>query len=235
MNMKMLLAAAAATIVLPAHAGDFTNLGALSQQEFRLVSEDLGAAFSYKGVTPAKRLGPAGFDVGVEVTQTQLENSSLFAKAGAGDLGDVLVPKFHVNAGFFGGFDIGAFIGGTSDLDATVFGMDFRYAVLEDTLTTPAVAVRMSGTRTNGMAIRVGTVAADVMVSKTLTLLTPYGGVGIARVRSKASGSALSDETFNKGRFFGGVNLNMGIANFAIEAEKMGDNASYSAKVGLRF
>ena len=233
--MKRYLAAAAAAVVLPAHAGDFTNLGALSQHEFRLVSEDLGAAFSYKGVTPAKRLGPAGFDVGVEVTQTQLENSSLFAKAGAGDPGDVLVPKFHVNAGFFGGFDIGAFIGGTSDLDATVFGMDFRYAVLEDTLTTPAVAVRVSGTSTNGMAIHIGTVAADVMVSKTLTMLTPYGGVGIARVRSKPSGGALSEETFNKGRLFGGVNLNMGIANFAIEAEKMGDNASYSAKVGLRF
>jgi hypothetical protein len=31
------------------------------------------------------------------------------------------------------------------------------------------------------------------------------------------------------------VNLNLGIANFAVEAEKMGDNASYSAKVGLRF
>jgi hypothetical protein len=31
------------------------------------------------------------------------------------------------------------------------------------------------------------------------------------------------------------VNLNMALANFAIEAEKMGDNASYSAKIGLRF
>lgn len=233
--MKMFLAALAALITLPAQAGDFTNLGALSQQEFRLVSEDLGAAFSYKGVTPAKRLGPLGFDVGVEVTQTQFENSRLFAKGGAGDLGDVLVPKFHVNAGLVAGIDIGAFIGGTSDLDATLFGMDFRYAILEDTLTTPAVALRLSGTRTNGMAVQVGTVAADVMVSKTLTMLTPYGGVGIARVRSKPAIGALSEETFNKGRLFGGVNLNMGIANFAIEAEKMGDNASYSAKVGLRF
>jgi len=233
--MKKILAFAATALALPAYAGDFTNLGALSQPEFRLVSEDLGAAFSYKGVTPAKRLGPIGFDVGVEVTQTRFENSSLFAKAGAGDLGDVLVPKFHVNAGLVAGIDIGAFIGGTSDLDATVFGMDLRYAILEDTLTTPAVAVRLSGTRTNGMDVQVGTVAADIMVSKTLTMLTPYGGAGIARVRSKPAVGGLSEETFNKGRFFAGVNLNLGIANFAVEAEKMGDNASYSAKVGLRF
>ena len=147
--MKTLLAALAAAIALPVQAGDFTNLGALSQAEFRLVSEDLGAAFSYKGVTPAKRLGPIGFDVGVEITQTHVENSSLFAKGGAGDPGDVLVPKFHVNAGLFAGIDIGAFIGGTSDLDATVFGMDFRYADspvsrwnLDLAGVTPALSIR---------------------------------------------------------------------------------------------
>ena len=43
--MKRMLAAALAAFALPAAAGDFTNLGALSQQEFRLLSEDLGAAF----------------------------------------------------------------------------------------------------------------------------------------------------------------------------------------------
>src|SRR5258706_2682805 len=167
--MKKILAAAAAVLALPSYAGDFTNLGALSQPEFRLVSEDLGAAFSYKGVTPAKRLGPIGFDVGIEVTQTQFENSSLFAKAGAGDLGDVLVPKFHMNAGLVGGIDIGAFIGGTSDLDATVFGMDFRYAILEDTLTTPAVPLRPSGTRPHRMAGHVGTHAPGPHDSQPLT------------------------------------------------------------------
>jgi hypothetical protein len=31
------------------------------------------------------------------------------------------------------------------------------------------------------------------------------------------------------------VNLNLAIANFAIEAEKMGDNTSYTAKIGVRF
>jgi hypothetical protein len=233
--MKRILVAAAAAAAIPAQAGEFTNIGALSQAELRLVAEDLGAAFSYKGVTPAKRLGPAGFDVGVEITQTSVENGALFAKAGAGDQSQLLVPKFHVNAGFFAGFDIGAFVGGSSDVDATVFGMDFRYALLEDTLTTPAVAVRVSGTRTSGMDVRVGTIAADVMVSKTFTLLTPYAGAGFARAQAKAQNTALQDETFNNGRIFAGLNLNMAIANFAIEAEKMGDNTSYSAKVGLRF
>ena len=234
--MKRMLAAAFAAFALPAAAGDFTNLGALSQQEFRLVSEDLGAAFSYKGVTPAKRLGPIGFDVGIEVTQTDVEHSALFAKAGAGDQSKILVPKLHVNVGLFGGIDLGAFIGGSSDLDASVFGMDGRFALMEDTITTPAIALRLSGTRTNGMEVRVGTVAADLMVSKTFTAITPYAGAGFARIASKPSGTtALGEETFNRSRIFGGVNLNLAIANFAIEAEKMGDNTSYTAKIGVRF
>lgn len=234
--MKRMLAAAAAAFALPAVAGDFTNLGALSQQEFRLVAEDLGAAFSYKGVTPAKRLGPVGFDIGIEVTQTDVENSALFAKAGAGDQSKILVPKLHVNVGLFGGIDLGAFIGGSTDVDASVFGMDGRFALVEDTITTPAIALRLSGTRTNGMEVRVGTIAADLMVSKTFTALTPYAGAGIARVSAKPNGTTtLGDETFNRSRIFGGVNLNLAIANFAIEAEKMGDNTSYTAKIGVRF
>ena len=233
--MKRMLAAACAAFVLPAAAGDFSNLGALSQQEFRLLSEDLGAAFSYKGVTPAKRLGPVGFDVGIEVTQTDVENSALFAKAGAGDQSKILVPKLHVNVGLFGGVDLGAFLGGSSDVDASVFGMDARFALMEDSLTTPAIALRLSGTRTNGMEVRVGTVAADLMVSKTFTALTPYAGAGFARVSAKPNGTTLGDETFNRSRIFGGVNLNLAIANFAVEAEKMGDNTSYTAKIGLRF
>jgi len=233
--MKRMLAAALAAFALPAAAGDFTNLGALSQQEFRLLSEDLGAAFSYKGVTPAKRLGPVGFDIGIEVTQTDVENSAVFAKAGAGDQSKILTPKLHVNVGLFAGIDLGAFLGGSSDLDASVFGMDARFALMEDTLTTPAIALRLSGTRTNGMEVRVGTVAADLMVSKTFTAITPYAGVGFARISAKPHVTTLGDESFNKSRVFGGLNLNLAIANFAIEAEKMGDNTSYTAKIGVRF
>ena len=85
------------------------------------------------------------------------------------------------------------------------------------------------------MEVRIGTVAADVMVSKTFTAITPYAGAGFARIASKPHGVALEEETFNKSRVFGGVNVNLAIANFALEAEKMGDNTSYSAKIGLRF
>ena len=73
------------------------------------------------------------------------------------------------------------------------------------------------------------------MVSKVFVALTPYVGGGVARVQAKPGGTALAEETFNKGRVFGGLNVNLVGANFALEAEKMGGNTSLSAKVGWRF
>jgi opacity protein-like surface antigen len=227
---------AIAAAALPVQAADFTSLNALSQDEFHRLAEDLGAAFSYKGVTPATALGPIGFDIGIEVTDTRMQNSALFALAGAGSHSHLVVPKLHVNKGLFDGLDIGAFVGGTGDVSAALLGIDLRYAILEDSLAMPAVAFRLSGTRATGLGdLRIGTAAADVMVSKAFVWLTPYVGAGVARVQAKASGTTLAEEKFNRGRVFGGLNVNLVGVNVALEAEKSGDNTSISAKVGMRF
>jgi hypothetical protein len=236
MMIKRLAAFAAIACVLPAHANDFANVRALSQDQFHKLSQDLGAAFSYKGVTPATPLGVIGFDVGLEVTDTKVENSSIFALAGAGSQSHVVVPKLHVNKGLWAGFDIGAFVAGSPDINATLFGADLRYAILDDGLATPAVGVRLSGTKATGLGdLKFATGALDVTVSKKFALVTPYVGGGAVRVMSNISGSTLTKERFNKGRYFGGVNVNLLAVNLAFEAEKMGGNTSLSAKIGWRF
>ena len=73
-------------------AGDLNQIGTLTQSQFLKLSTDLGAASAYKGVTPATPLGPVGFDVGVEISQTSIENSALFRQAGAGDVSNLYVP-----------------------------------------------------------------------------------------------------------------------------------------------
>ena len=218
-----------------AFGADF-SLGALPQDDLRGLARDLGAAMSYKGVTPGTALGAIGFDIGIEATDTRLESSSAFARAGVGDHSHLVIPKLHVYKGLPGGFDIGAFVGGSTEINATVVGLDLRYALVDDTLTSPALAARISGTRMTGTGdLRLDTGAIDVMVSKRFTLLTPYLGAGAVRVQSQARGTALAEENFSRGRVFGGLNVNLVGANLAIEAEKMGDNTSLSAKVGIRF
>ncbi len=214
--INRLLPLALAASVWTAHAADFSSIGALTQDEFLRLSRDLGAAISYKGVTPATPLGILGFDVGIEVTDTKMESSDAFSRAGAGGQSHLVIPKLHVYKGLWGGLDIGAFIGGATEVNATLYGADLRYAILDDGLTTPAVALRLAGTKASGLGdLDIATVSVDAMPS--------------------AGGTGLEDVRFNKGRVFGGLNVNLIGANFAFEAEKMGGNTSLSAKLGLRF
>jgi hypothetical protein len=218
-----------------ASASDLSNIGTLAQGEFHALSEDLAAAFSYKGVTPATSLGITGGDFGFEVSDTRVQNADALHRAGGGS-SDIWVPKLHAYKGLPAGFDIGAFVGGAPQLGAGLAGIDLRYAVIEDGLTTPGVALRIAGTRLFGAdAYKLTTVSADVMVSKRFALLTPYVGGGTVRARSSVDNSVLQTETFSRGRGFLGANLNLIGANLAFEAERSGSTTTLSAKVGLRF
>src|SRR4051812_2074928 len=169
----MRIAALLAAVVLPvfAHAGDFTSLGSLTQREFRLLGEDLGAAFSYKGVTPGTPLGALGVDIGIALTDTSMEHGDVFAIAGAGSQSHVLVPKLHVAKGLPGGFDIAAFAGGSGDVGAGLFGGELRYTAF-DGIALPAFAVRLSGTMATGMGdLRVSTASVDALLSKSFVVV----------------------------------------------------------------
>jgi hypothetical protein len=228
-------ALALAVAALPA-AADFEAIRDLPQSGFRALSEDLAAAFAYRGVTPATPLGSLGFDVGIGVTDTRLENSSAFNLAGSGAGSSLLIPRLHLHKGLPARFDIGAFVAGASEIDAKLFGAEVRYAFLDDTLATPALALRVAGTKATGTGdLDVATASVDLVASKRFTAITPYAGGGVVRVHSKANGTGLAEERFNRSRFFAGVNVNLLAVNFAVEAEKMGDNTSLSAKVGFRF
>lgn len=231
-----ILLSAAVNCAAPALAADFPDVRELAQGEFRDLARDLGAAFSYKGVTPATPLGALGVDVGLEVTDTRMEHSRLFALAGAGDTSRLVIPKLHIHKGLPLGFDVSAFVAGAREIDATLAGAGLRWTLADDGWVFPAVGVRVAGTRATGTGdLKVSTGSLDLMVSKKFTAVTPYAGAGTVRIRSSVANSALREERINQGRVFGGLNVNLLAVNLAFEAEKMGDNVSLSAKLGWRF
>lgn len=236
MNIRLVAAATLALCATAAQAGDLNNIGSLGQADYLRLSKDLGAIVSYKGVTPATPLGIVGIDIGVELTSTQLESKSIFTQAGGSASSSVVVPKLHFYKGLPGGVDIGGFISKVSDANISLFGLEARYAVIDDGITMPAVALRLAGTRENGVSqIDLSTISFDVMVSKKLTLITPFAGVGTVQVKSKPNVGGLAEEKFNQSRVFAGINANFALINVAVEAEKQGDNTSLSAKAGFRF
>lgn len=223
-------------LALPARAGDLPALATLSQGEFRSLTEDLGAAIAYKGVIPATALGVLGFDIGVGVSATEVRNGSALARAGNRDADALYIPKVHVTKGLPFGLDVGAYVGLASNVDTPVVGADLRYTLVNDGLALPAVGLRLSGTRLSDVGgLSLTTAAADVMLSKRLAVVTPFIGAGVVRTRGRFSGDALAQESFNRNRVFVGLNVNLLLLNIAVEAEKLGDNASLSAKAGWRF
>ena len=239
MLRRTLFAATLAVISAAAEAGTNINLNSfLSQSDFRLLSEDLGAALSYKAVAPAEPLGLTGFDIGLEATATKLEHADIFKRASSVDAPSTLViPKLHIHKGLPLGLDIGAFYSTVPNSNIELWGAELRYALLKGSTVTPALAVRGSYTTLQGVnRLDLDTKAIDLSISKGFTLLTPYAGVGKVWVNSTPDNSTgLRSEDFSYSKYFVGLNVNFGLINIAMETDKTGDATSYSAKFGWRF
>jgi hypothetical protein len=241
--MKKLLALLCTLgIAQPAMADNISTLELLSQSDFRTLSEDLGAALSYKPITPAEPLGTTGFDMGIEVTQTDTSKSAQIwntATNGGGSVSKVYVPRLHIAKGLPFGIDVAAFYSKIPSTNISLVGAELRYAIVEGGIATPAIAVRGSYTKLGGVdQLALNTKGLDVSISKGFAMFTPYAGVGQVWVNSSASvngtDGALS-ESFTQSKVFVGANLNFGLTNIAAEVDKTGGIQSISLKLGFRF
>ena len=236
MKKKLSLLCVLGCFAQPVWAANINSLGALAQSEFKLFSEDLGAALSYKAVIPAEPLGVTGFDLGLEVTSTEMKNSSLWADATGSSRNSLPVPKIHIHKGLPLNIDVGAFYSSVPTTNIKLYGGELRYAILEGGTATPAVAIRGAMTKLTGVEqLSFGTKSLDVSISKGFAMLTPYAGVGTVWVDSTPNVAPLVKESFRQNKVFAGANLNFGLLNLAFEYDKTGSAASYSAKLGFRF
>jgi hypothetical protein len=239
MFRRTTLAAVLVTLTGGAQAGtDIDTLGNINvQNDFRLLSEDLGAALSYKAVIPAEPLGLTGFDISLEGSSTKLEHADILKLATGGDSASTLViPKLHVHKGLPLGIDVGAFYSAIPNSNIKLWGAELRYALLKGGTASPALAVRGSYTKLQGVdQLDFDTKGVDLSISKGFALLTPYAGIGKVWVNSTPVDVApLVKEDFSYSKVFAGVNLNFGLVNIALETDKTGDATSYSAKFGWR-
>jgi hypothetical protein len=223
---------------LPAVAADIDQLQALGQAQFRLLSEDLGAALSYKPLTPTEPLGVTGFDIGIAATSTKLQNSTVFNDASTGDfsISSAIVPSLRVHKGLPFGIDIGAMYGAVPSTNIKLLGAELRYAVVEGGTAIPAIGIRGSYTKLTGVdQLDFDTKGVDLSISKGFLIFTPYAGIGKVWTVSTPNVNNLSKESFSLNKAFVGVNLNFGLVNVALEGDKTGDASSYGAKLGFRF
>ena len=214
----------------------------LNQDDFHKLSQDLGAALSYKPLTPAEPLGLFGFDLGVAATDTKIQNTAVFQKAGAGDISDIAVPSLRFNLGLPFSLDVGAMVGGVPGTNVRLYGGEVRWAFVKGSTTMPAIALRGSFTQLAGVdQLDFSTRGVDLSISKGFALFTPYAGIGKVWVTSTpkdlpaGTPNPPTKESLSLNKGFVGLNMNFVFVNLALEADKTGEATSYGLKLGFRF
>lgn len=226
-------------------AADFDYIDALGQNTFKQLSEDVGSAIAYRAIAPGEPLGTTGFDLGIEVVATNMQFAddwvaAVSATADPDDAIDVLVmPRIHVHKGLPFGIDIGAFYVGSSNSNIDVTGAELRYAILEGSVATPAIGIRGTYSKLSGVdQLDMDTKGLELTISKGFTIFTPYASAGKVWVTSTPQDNAalvLDEEEIGMTRVAVGVNMNFGLVNFVIDADKTGETTSYALKLGFRW
>jgi hypothetical protein len=238
LNRGLVLASLLA-VSLPVVAADINQIQILTQDDFHKLSQDLGAALSYKPLTPTAPLGITGFDMGLAVTATKIENSAVLQKAGAGDHSTLPVPSLRFNKGLPLDIDVGLMVGAVPGTNVRLYGGELRYAIVSGGVAMPAIGIRGSYTKLTGVdQLDFNTKAVDLSISKGFAMFTPYAGIGKVWVESTPKDiptSVPSKESLSLNKVFVGFNLNFGLTNLAFEGDRTGKATSYGAKLGFRF
>jgi hypothetical protein len=239
--MKRILVLVLALAGAPAFASTFTidNLGSLAQPEFHALAQDLGAALSYKPLEPADPLGITGFDIGLAMTATTLQDTASVQKAiGSGTVYNTLpVPTLRAAKGLPFDIDVGILYSKIPSSNIKLVGGEIRWAPLPGNVALPAVAVRLAATSLSGVPhLTQSSQSLDVSVSKGFLIFKPYIGVGEVRSQSTPDGiPGLAKETVTQSKVFAGINMNFGLMNIVLEGDTTGSIRSYGAKFGFRF
>ena len=220
-----------------ASASSLDSVESLNQSQFLELTKNLGAATHYKSISPSEPLGALGFDIGLRVSSTEMDNS-LFDLASDGDFDtdEIIVPSVSIHKGLLLGLDIGASLGAIPGTDATIVGAEVRYALVRGGVAAPAIGLRASYSQVNGVDdFSLNNTALELGISKGFFFLTPYAGVGIVSTSADPEDiDGLSSERDNQRKVFVGATINLGLA-VTLEAERTGDFRTYTAKAGIRF
>ena len=228
----------------PAWAVSAFDLNKLTsaQAGYDALASDLVSALSYKAVSPAEPLGLTGFDIGLELSLTELPGIKTWGQViGTTSLGSLPMPKLHLHKGLPFGIDLGAVYTSIPGANIGYYGGELRYSFVSGNVALPAVSVRGTMTKLTGVKeMDLSTTGIELSVSKGFLMLTPYVGVGQVWGSADPKGLTLGPITLKKSepsmsKTFAGLNFNMGLMNFAFEWDKTGDANTYSGKLGFRF
>lgn len=208
------------------------------QQDFKDLSKEIGFGLSYFPMAPAEPLGLLGFDIAVEATALDINEEKPYWN-NMGDFPDMLpIPRLHVQKGLPFGIDLGAIYSAIPSTNISLWGGEVKWAFLKGGITMPAVAVRGTYTKLNGVEnLDLNTMGYDISISKGFAIFTPYAGVGQVKIESDPKNipfDALKKESITEMKYFAGARVSLGLINMVAEAD-FAEVPAYSLKLGVGF
>jgi len=224
MRRALILIVSLAFSALPALAADVRPDA--PEADFREFNRRFAmAAYDYPrhGAAP---LGLTGFDIYADAAVDQNFGDESFARTVLDDslAGDALiVGRVGARKGLPGGINLGFAYARALETDVKLVSGDLQFAIIKGGTLTPALALRLTGTRTIDAGVyNLDQYGAEILLSKGFTVITPYVGVGV--VRSKGSLDSSLGRTFEdsetRGTIYGGVTLSLLLPKITVEVEK---------------
>ncbi|MFZ3072664.1 MAG: DUF6588 family protein [Thermodesulfobacteriota bacterium] len=208
------------------------------QQNFKDLSKEIGFGLSYFPMAPAEPLGILGFDIGVEVTALDINEDKPYWKQMGDFPGMLPIPRLHLQKGLPFGIDVGAIYSSIPSTNISLWGGEVKWAFLKGSIATPAVALRGTYTKLNGVNnLDLNTMGYDISISKGFTILTPYAGVGQVKIDSDPKNiplNPLTKESITETKYFAGLRVSLGLINMVAEAD-FAEVPAYSLKLGVGF
>lgn len=229
-----------ALCVSTSFAKDIEVSGAMTDGDFKDFALELGAVIAFNPMQPAEPSGITGFDVSLEISATDINESKDYWEnmTDGNDPSSLLMfTKIHVVKGLPYNIDIGAMYGTVADSNASAWGIEAKWAILEGTTLTPALAIRGTYSKMTGVSdVDLEQYAGDLLISKGFLMFTPYAGVTAIKLLAKENTSQ-DVETVDEYTYKGLVGVQ--ITPFplvSIKAEvSAGVIPQYNLSIGVRF
>lgn len=215
---------------------DFDFVDNPAQADFKSVVEDLAAAFNSKSLSPAEPGGVTGFAIGVFGAYVPTDDSGAWQRLVLEDVDEIGVVGVMAQKGLPFGLDVGASYAAVPGSDVRLFGAELRYAILEGGLAAPALGLRGSYAKLDGVdEMDYDSYGLDLSISKGFGPLTPYAGVGYVWSHFEADEQfQLREEDVDETRVFIGLRLSA-LIGITPEYERVGDRNSYNLRFGFAF
>ena len=229
--------------VTPAMAADISFQSGMTQQMFQDFSKYAASVLVYRAVEPVAPLGITGFDIGVEVTATSLDNGKDYWKKSFQNQDApsyVLAPKLHAQKGLPFDIDVGLVYSAIPNTNIQYIGGELKYTIYKGGVMSPAIAVRGSYSQLFGVdQLDFKTYGLELAASKGFGVgvkIIPYASIGYhwfdSTPKNLPSGLQLDSENFSIIRWAAGAQLQFMIVSITAEVDYV-QVPSYTLRAGI--